>query len=61
MEGLEELGVDCPHCNQTIHLDIEPDATGHFVEDCHVCCRPLLIRVHREDGGWRVEARPENG
>lgn len=32
-----------------------------YVEDCHVCCQPLLLTVTLEDPEQpRVEARAEN-
>lgn len=36
----------CPCCGETIALAID-DSAGEqaYVEDCHVCCRPIEIAV----------------
>lgn len=59
---LEESSLNCPYCAETITIDIDcsvPEQT--YIEDCHVCCRPitLLVRVD-ESGTAQVQARHEN-
>lgn len=57
------LAFDCPHCGQENHAQPDPvDGFSTFVQDCAVCCRPILIeteirrgriiqtRVERENG-----------
>ena len=35
----------CPCCWEEISMVLEPmDGEQAYVEDCEVCCRPLLIR-----------------
>ncbi len=57
-----ERQVLCPYCWQTITVLIEPgDAGCAYVEDCWVCCRPILFDVHvGADGGLLVETRSED-
>lgn len=53
----------CPHCAEIIHT--EPDPGGgdeqSYIEDCSVCCRPILFRVSfdHERGEFHVEASAE--
>ncbi len=46
-EGLRrEQGVQCPYCAETFVVSL--DASGgsrQYVEDCPVCCSPILLRV----------------
>lgn len=43
---MEEYDIDCPYCGETINILIDcsvPDQ--QYVEDCQVCCSPILISV----------------
>jgi hypothetical protein len=52
MTGLVETrSITCPHCWQSIEITLdlsEPEQT--YIEDCSVCCRPIVIRVSSADG-----------
>jgi len=52
----------CPSCGEEIVVPVDPSAgeEQEYVEDCPVCCAPvvLLVRIE-EDGGVTVDARPE--
>lgn len=52
----------CPHCAQTSETSVDPSqgASQSYVEDCQVCCRPLLLRVAVEDGEAAIDAEPES-
>lgn len=43
--------ITCPYCWQPIEvvLDLSVDAQRQ-VEDCSVCCRPIVIDYRAEDG-----------
>jgi cysteine-rich CPXCG protein len=54
--------IQCPYCGETIDLVVD-DSVDHqqYVEDCHVCCRPINIAVAvEEDGTIAVQAWAEN-
>ncbi|HZF97341.1 MAG TPA: CPXCG motif-containing cysteine-rich protein [Pseudoxanthomonas sp.] len=54
--------VLCPYCGEYIDLAVD-DSAGfqQYVEDCHVCCRPINVSVSvDEDGALSVQARGEN-
>lgn len=41
----------CPHCFQEISMLIDPSVYKQaYIEDCEVCCNPLLINLELEEG-----------
>lgn len=61
MELQEEHSLDCPCCGETITLLVDRSIPMQsFVEDCQVCCRPLVIDVLVGGANIQVTARPEN-
>ncbi len=62
MQALQEQSVMCPYCGETIEvlLDISVD-NQQYIEDCSVCCRPILFSVSiNDDGSLYVNAVDEN-
>lgn len=55
--------IRCPHCAELI--DSYPDPGGgeeqSYIEDCSVCCRPILFRAifNAEKNDFSVEASAE--
>ena len=35
----------CPHCGEVIELVIDPSADKEYIEDCQVCCCPIIVKV----------------
>jgi DNA-directed RNA polymerase subunit RPC12/RpoP len=57
----EELTINCPYCGEEIIIEPEPnDQTIKYVEDCHVCCQPILISVSYSESGSQAWAVREN-
>jgi hypothetical protein len=60
MNLLQGHDATCPHCWETIQLTLdlsEPEQS--YVEDCPVCCAPLLVSFSANEGELaelRVEA-----
>ncbi|HCE41519.1 CPXCG motif-containing cysteine-rich protein [Alloalcanivorax profundimaris] len=54
--------VQCPHCWEWFDALVDPSqGDQEYVEDCHVCCRPLVFTVALTDpDAPEVTARPEN-
>lgn len=52
----------CPYCGEIISLLIDPSIQlQEYVEDCQVCCSPILISIeitHNED--ILINTRKEN-
>lgn len=41
----------CPYCGERISLVVEAsEETQEYIEDCEVCCRPLIVVVDQEGG-----------
>ena len=61
---MEEYDINCPYCGESINLLIDcsvPDQ--RYVEDCQVCCSPIMISVSldTENQIESVSVRQENG
>ena len=35
----------CPHCGEMIELVVDPSADQEYIEDCQVCCCPMMVCV----------------
>lgn len=54
--------ITCPYCWEAIEiaLDLSVDEQQQ-VEDCSVCCRPIVIRYRTENGELAaLDTAPEN-
>ena len=62
MNELTEYGLHCPYCDAAITVLIDasvPDQS--YVEDCEVCCRPIVLDVSvLPDGRCVATATVEN-
>ena len=50
-----EQRVECPYCGEPMTLLLDGSETGsEYVEDCQICCRPMVVALF--DGGeqWPV-------
>jgi len=47
----------CPYCGGENELSVEP---GHmdqeWIEDCSVCCQPMLLKLEFLDEEWEISA-----
>jgi hypothetical protein len=47
----ETVTVTCPHCWESITLQLDLSAGGQScVEDCSVCCAPIVVSYTVNDG-----------
>ena len=62
MNVLSEQSVGCPYCGETITVLIDGSLPQQeYVEDCQVCCRPIVFDVSIDvDGDALVAVRTEN-
>jgi hypothetical protein len=60
---LETCAIHCPYCGEAIEILVDCSvAEQSYVEDCAVCCQPILLHVCvMPDGTPSVTAQPENG
>ncbi|MDY6920040.1 MAG: CPXCG motif-containing cysteine-rich protein [Pseudomonadota bacterium] len=46
MGTLEEVEVGCPYCGEAIEVLIDAsEPEQKYIEDCQVCCRPIVFKV----------------
>ena len=51
MEQFEQFFV-CPHCGENISVLLDLSvANQEYIEDCEVCCHPIVIRYEVGDDG----------
>ena len=52
---LDGKDVECPYCGEAISLALDTSAgPQRYVEDCHVCCRPITVDLDVDADGDAV-------
>ena len=62
MQRLQESIIACPYCGEqsTVMLDAQ-ERGSEYIEDCQVCCRPIVFQVSDSpDGALDVHVRSED-
>ena len=59
---LPSVDIQCPYCGELISVVVDDSAGAQrYIEDCQVCCRPIVIDVGIDaDGDLTVRATTEN-
>ena len=62
MTLLHSHSIQCPYCGQVIDIVIDSSiAQQEYVEDCTVCCRPIVLRINTDaDQNISIDTRTEN-
>ncbi|MEO0437801.1 MAG: CPXCG motif-containing cysteine-rich protein [Pseudomonadota bacterium] len=57
-----EVNTSCPYCWEPLVILVEPsDVDNEYVEDCQVCCRPMLVWASiDEQGEYQAMTRRED-
>jgi hypothetical protein len=58
----EEARYTCPSCGEEIVIPVDATQGDHqeYVEDCPVCCCPVVLRIEFfDDGSVKCDASPE--
>ncbi|NIP16109.1 MAG: CPXCG motif-containing cysteine-rich protein [Pseudomonadales bacterium] len=51
----------CPYCGEAIEILIDLSLSEQeYIEDCSVCCRPIVLTVSVSEHEPHVTARTEN-
>jgi endogenous inhibitor of DNA gyrase (YacG/DUF329 family) len=51
MSLIEGHEADCPHCGEPITLTLDLSVPEQsYIEDCPVCCKPLVVSYTSADG-----------
>lgn len=60
--GLSEVRTECPYCWEPLTLLVEAGDFGvDYIEDCQVCCRPMIVTAVLDgDGEPAVTLRRED-
>lgn len=47
---IEAINISCPYCGEVFETTADCSAGDQdYIEDCQVCCRPILITLHVSD------------
>lgn len=59
---LNESEVSCPYCGEQLHVLIDSQEAGQqYIEDCQVCCSPIVFNIfYDETGALAVSVYSEN-
>jgi hypothetical protein len=62
MNRLQESSIACPYCGEQVNVLLDAEEQGgEYIEDCQVCCRPIVFRVSAgPDGELAVAVRTED-
>ena len=51
MPEVAEHAISCPYCGEAISILVDDSVPEQeYVEDCQVCCRPIVVSVGMFDG-----------
>lgn len=45
----ETVVTQCPWCGEALEVWVERDGVGSLLQDCDVCCRPVVVQVDWDD------------
>ncbi len=52
MDDLKSVKISCPYCGAKITVAIDCSVENQdYIEDCHVCCRPIDFSVNIDPSG----------
>ncbi|MES2918516.1 MAG: CPXCG motif-containing cysteine-rich protein [Pseudomonadota bacterium] len=62
MQNLETAFIQCPYCWEQIEVVVDCSIEQQeYIEDCSICCRPIVISVVISQGEIAsIEARSED-
>ncbi|VXB71665.1 CPXCG motif-containing cysteine-rich protein [Pseudomonas sp. 8AS] len=58
---LEAQRYQCPYCGEEVEAVLDLSAGDQeYVEDCPVCCRPIVFDLRTDGQDWALHVRTEN-
>ncbi|KAF2408041.1 CPXCG motif-containing cysteine-rich protein [Pseudomonas antarctica] len=58
---LETESYDCPYCGEPAEAVLDLSGGDQsYIEDCPVCCRPIIFDLQVHDDEWMLSVRSEN-
>ncbi|GAB7531742.1 CPXCG motif-containing cysteine-rich protein [Pseudomonas sp. 3A(2025)] len=57
----ELVDYECPYCGEPVEtlLDLS-GGDQQYIEDCQVCCRPIVFDLRTDGEEWTLDVRSEN-
>lgn len=53
---LDWIVIDCPYCGERYETPADSSAgSTSYVEDCAVCCRPIVIEIRVDPDGTLID------
>lgn len=58
---LEIQHYQCPYCGESVQalLDLS-GGDQQYIEDCSVCCRPIVFDLRTDGVDWTLDVRTED-
>ena len=57
----DSVTASCPYCGESIELVVDISVPEQqYIEDCFVCCRPIVVSVSCHEGEVSVNLYHEN-
>lgn len=61
MYSLSTHSIGCPYCGEVIDVLVDPQEIGQtYIEDCQVCCAPIVFEVYDINGEAALVVRRED-
>ncbi len=62
MPAITEKSLSCPYCGESISVLVDDSLPEqNYVEDCQVCCRPIVLDITVDvDGDVLIHAQAED-
>jgi hypothetical protein len=61
MLELTESTIHCPYCGEPNQVLLDPGEVGQsYIEDCQVCCRPIVFQLFGQGNAVTVEVFTED-
>ncbi len=61
MNQLTEKSISCPYCGESIEVLLDDADIGEqYIEDCHVCCKPISCVVFEDEDELKVNVYSED-
>ena len=58
---LESQVYQCPYCGERAEaLLVLSAGDQQYIEDCPVCCRPIIFDLHTDGIDWTLDVRGED-
>ena len=60
---LDPVVVSCPYCGEAFETEIDTSGgSQRYIEDCHVCCRPIefVVGIDADGGIVGMETRRDD-